>query len=285
MGRLGHSWGLFKTSFGVIKQDKELLWMPVLSFIASAIAIAGIAGLGIVSGVFQTFIDSEGTLDTVTAIFVFGAYILLALVQVFFHAATVAGANERLGGGDPTVGSALGKASKHFGSLFLWSLIVATVNVILQALNRSAGQRGNVIGQIVVSLVGGAWNLATYFVVPILLFEDKHVGGGMKGSVSYFKKTWGETIIGDSGIGLIAGIITFLILLFGGLSAFMVFSVLGVLPALVIVGMTILAAVIASIMFTVASAVYKTALYRFASGAGASGPFDAQQMQAQWRRV
>ncbi len=285
MGRFRRSWDLFKTSFSVIKQDKELLWMPILSFVATAVAIAGIAGIGVFAGIFQAFIDSDGNFDAVTAAFTFAVYLTLAFIQVFFHAATVAGANERLSGGDPTLRSALGKAGSHIGRLFLWSLVVATVNVILQALNRAAGQRGNMIGQIVVSLVGGAWNLATYFVVPVLLFEDKGVGGGMKGSVSYFKKTWGETIIGDAGIGFAGGIVTVLILVTGGLSAYVMLNLLGVIPALVVLAAAVLTAIAASIMFTVAAAVYKTALYRFASGAGASGPFNAAQMGAQWRQV
>ncbi len=281
MGRFGHSWSLFKTSFGVIKQDKELLWMPILSFLASAVAIAGIVGVGFFAGIFPTVTQEDGSIDPVAAALSFTTYLLLAFVQVYFHAATVAGANERLGGGDPTLGSALGKANKHLGRLFLWALVVATVNVILQAVR----ERSPALMRIVIGLVGTAWNLATYFVVPILLFEDKGIGGGLKGSGSYFKKTWGQTLAGEVGIGFAAGVVTILLALGGLALSFGLFMVLGVAGAIAGIAVTVIAVVIASIMFSVASAVYKTALYRYASGAGASGPFDAQMLGAQWKPV
>ncbi len=281
MGRFGHSWSLFKTSFGVIKQDKELLVLPIMSFIASLVAIGGVVGVGFLAGIFPTVTTEDGSIDPVAAALGFSSYILLAFVQVYFHAATVAGANERLGGGDPTLGSALGKANKHIGRLFLWSLVVATVNIILQAVR----ERSPALMRFVIGLVGTAWNLATYFVVPILLFEDKGIGGGLKGSGSYFKKTWGETIAGEVGIGFAAGVITILLLIGGALTSFALFTVLGIPGLIAGIGVTVLAIVISSIIFSVASAVYKTALYRFASGAGASGPFDAQMLGAQWHPV
>ena len=40
MGRLANTWSLAKLSWGVLKKDRELLWMPVLSFVVSAVVIA-----------------------------------------------------------------------------------------------------------------------------------------------------------------------------------------------------------------------------------------------------
>jgi hypothetical protein len=281
MGRLSRSWGLFKTSFSVIKHDKELLWMPVLSFLASLIMIAGIAGIGIVAGIFPNFTNADGSVNAPAAALSFASYILLAFVQVYFHAATVAGANERLGGGDPTVGSSLRKANKHLGRLFLWAIVVATVNIILQAMR----ERSPALMRIVISIVGTAWNLATYFVVPILIFEDKGIGGGLKGSGAYVKKTWGETIAGEVGIGFIATIVVVATVIVGGLLTFGLASVAGLGGLIFGAVITILAAILASVIFSVASAVYKTALYRYASTGAAGGPFTSADLGNQWRPV
>lgn len=281
MSRFARSWDMTKTSFKVIGQDKELLWLPVLSFMATIVAVMGIAGIGWAAGVFPQVTAEDGSVDPVAALIGFSMYLALAFVQVFFHAATVAGANERLSGGDPTVGSALGKASKHLGRLFLWSIMVATVNVILQALRERAGP----LGQIATSIAGTAWNLATYFVVPILLFEDKGVGGSLKGSGSYFKKTWGESVVGEIGIGFVGGIITFLVLILGGLLAYGLGSVLGLTGFVIGAVIAIVAVILVSVMFTVAGAVYKTALYRYAAtGHGGVGFEDAQLSHAYTQR-
>lgn len=289
MGRFSRSWDLFKTSFGVIKQDKELLWLPVLSFIATAIAIMGIAGVGWVSGIIPDFVSSEGQIDAPGAILAFLFYLAVAFVQVFFFAATVAGANERLSGGDPTLGSALGAAGKRIGVLFLWSIVVATVNVIMQALRslarNSDNAMGQILGSIAVSLVGAAWNLATYFVVPILMFENKGVGGGLKGSAGYFKKTWGEQIIGEVGIGFAAFVVNAIIVVAGIALVIGGFMLGGMVLGLMALALLVIALVLSAIVFTVAGAVYRTALYRFASQGQPGGPFAAQELAVAWRPV
>ncbi len=273
MGRFSTSWSLMKSSWGVLRQDKELLWMPVLSFLASLVAVMSIAGVGLV--VTPDTLTGAGELDAVGIALAAAAYILLAFVAVYFHAATVAAAWERLEGGDPTVGSALRAANGRLGKLFAWSLVVATVNVVLQAM-RNADNR---FGRIAASLVGGAWNLATYFVVPVLMFTDAGVGGGLKGSLRTFRDRWGETLVGHVGVGFAVGVLTLLYVLATGLLAFGLFTAFGT-PGLV-VGLVVLVAgvIVLSLVGTVLSAVYKTALYRYATrGDSGSTAFDAQTL-------
>ncbi len=275
MGRIARSWDMTKTSFGVIKQDKELLWLPVLSFIATIITVMGIAGVGFAAGVFPEITTPDGGVSIPGLLVAAAMYIGLAFVQVFFHAATVAGANERLAGGDPTVGSALKSAWSHIGRLFIWSLIVATVNVVLQALR----ERGGVLGQIASSIAGVAWNLATYFVVPILLFDDRTVGGSLKQGGALFKKTWGESVVGQYGIGLVGTILTF-VWIVAAIMLTVLLAGLGAAGLFAGIAIGILGVVIISVLFTVAGAVYKTALYRYATtGHGGTG-FDDQTLSS-----
>lgn len=281
MGRFARSWSLFKTSFGVIRSDKELLWMPVMSFLASAVAIAGIVGVGFVAGIFPEVTTADGGYDPVAMALGFGTYLALAFVQVYFHAATVAGASERLAGGDPTVGSALRKANKHLLRLFLWSIVVATVNVILQAIR----ERSPAIGRLIAGLLGTAWNLATYFVVPILIFEDAGIGTSLKNSGSYFKRTWGETLAGEVGIGFAGGIVSLAIVVVGVVLTVLLGAVGGPYGLVAGIVLTVAALIIAAIVFSVASAVYKAALYRYAAQGHAGGPFDNRQLASQWRAV
>lgn len=278
MGRLANSWQMTKTSFRVIGQDKELLWLPILSFLATLVAVAAVAGVGFVAGVFPQVTNPDGSFSIGGAATAFLMYIALAFVQVFFHAATVAGANERLEGGDPTVGSALGKAWQHVGRLFLWSVIVATVNLILQWLREKSG-----LGRLAAGIAGIAWNLATYFVVPTLLFEDKTIGDSLRNSGSLFKKTWGESVVGEFGIAFVGGLFTVLWLFIGFALLFVLGSTLGLAGVIVGAVLLVLGVVLLSVLFTVAAAVYKTALYRFASQGHAGGDFSDAQLAHAYR--
>lgn len=257
MGRLATSWSLVKSSWGVLRQDKELLWMPVLSAVASLVAIVAVAGVGFVVTP-ATF--TEGSFDAVGAVLAFLMYVLLAFIGVYFHAATVSAAWERLDGGDPTVGSALSAANKRIGKLFAWSLVVATVNVLLQA----ARERSGALGRIVVGLVGGAWNLATYFVVPVLMFEDAGVGAGLKKSLQTFRARWGETLVGHIGIGYAMGLLTIGFVVVMLVLTFLLGSALGVAGFVAGGVVLLLGVVVLLLVSTVLSAVYKAALYRYA---------------------
>lgn len=273
MGRFARSWDLFKTSLSVVRQDKELLWMPVLSALASLVAVLAIAGVGLGSGVWPQTTNADGTTNYAGAGLAFALYILLAFVTLFFNAAVVAGATERLNGGDPTMGSALGAAWKKAGRLFLWSIVVATVNVILQAIR----ERSGALGRILASIGGMAWNLATFFMVPILLFEADGMGSSVKRSAGLFRKTWGETVIGSAGLGL-AGMVFTVVAVLVGLLALFLLSPLGLTGIIAGVAILVLGIILVAALFSVLEGVYKAALYRYATSGVAAGGFRAEQL-------
>lgn len=266
MGRFARSWDLAKTSLSVVKQDKELLWMPVLSALASIVTVLAVAGVGLGSGLWPETSNADGSANVPGFLLAFVLYVLLAFVTLFFNAAVVAGASERLAGGDPTVGSALRAAWKKAGRLFLWSIVVATVNVILQAIR----ERSGFLGQMLASFAGLAWNLATFFMVPILLFESAGIGASVKRSGGLFRKTWGESVAGHVGIGfvgMVAGIAAFLV----GLLVIFLLSPFGVIGFGVGVAVLVLAMLFVTALFSVLDGVYKAALYRYATSGQAAG--------------
>ena len=89
---------LARQSWEVLKADKELVALPILSFIASSIVAATVV-------VPMFFIgDEPGALGYVV---MFVMYVALAFVTIYFNTALVSAADERLQGGDPTIGTAL----------------------------------------------------------------------------------------------------------------------------------------------------------------------------------
>ena len=275
MGRFATSWSLAKTSFGVVRQDKELLVLPVMSFLATLIAFLLVTGLGFAGGVLPEITDPATGYPRLGAILLaLATYLALAFIQVFFAAAVVAGASERLAGGDPTLGSCLRKAWKHVGRLFAWSVVVATVNVILQMVREHGGR----LGQIVSGLGNMAWNLATYFMVPVLLFEDKPLGPAIGRSGSLFKQTWGETVIGTGGVGLVFTIIGVVVMFAGFLGVQMALAAGGLVAAIPVILLVVASFVLLATLQSVLGGVYKAALYRYATTGQAGGGFSSEQL-------
>jgi hypothetical protein len=259
---IGRSIELFKTSWGILMADKKLLAFPLLSGIISLIVLATFILPLIIGGVF-------GNLFFYIALFAF--YLVSYFVVIFFNTALVSCVNARLQGKEMSVGEGLKNAMNHFTSILAWALVSATVGLILQILR----EEGGYIGKIAASLVGGAWGLVTFFVVPILVLEDKGVVDAIKDSTNLIRKTWGETIIGSGSIMLvfiIIGVIGFL-----GVLATMLLgnsTVFGIALVLFI-GLVIVLAVVAAAM----QGIFVTALYTYARTGSVPSAFRGDLIQ------
>src|SRR5438093_1450409 len=195
MNRLATSWELVKASAAVLAADKELLIFPIVSAIGTLLVTLTFAVPTILAGVFDSASTSSGDISLSGIVIAFLFYLTQYFVIFFANSALVGAALIRLRGGDPTVGDGFRIAFKHTGAICGYALISATVGMIL----RSISERGGFIGQIVSSLLGLAWNVATYLVVPILVAEDLGPLDAITRSTEYLKRTWGEQIGGKVG--------------------------------------------------------------------------------------
>ena len=53
-----------------------------------------------------------------------------------------------------------------------------------------------------------AWTLVTFLVLPILVIEGAGVKDALSRSAAAFKRTWGENVVGNAGIGLVSMLAT-----------------------------------------------------------------------------
>ena len=279
MSRLANSWKMFKASLSVLAADKELLIFPILSSIGLTLVTLAFALPLFLGNLFDTFF-SEGA-GPVGYIIVFLFYIVQYTVIFFANTALVGAAMIRLRGGDPTVRDGLAIAGRNFGPILGYALIAATVGMIMQ----TASRKSNGLGRMLISLVGMVWNIATYLVVPVLAVEGVGPIEAIKRSAAYLKRTWGEQIAGNIGLGfffflaflallLIFAPLFYLVLsaevinlwLLGGLIAvlFLLFSVLGLIKSTV-------------------EGIYSAAVYQYAVDGQASGFFDEDLVRNAFR--
>ena len=121
------------------------------------------------------------------------------------------------------------------------------------------------ISRLMFSLIGTAWTLATIFVVPVMILENKGVIESIKQSASTFKKTWGESVIGQFGIGLffLAVIIGSLFLSF--VISFLLQPLLGISLFILLFMIAIPFVILIILLSSVLNEIYMTSLYIYAT--------------------
>lgn len=264
--RIERSWGLIKASAEVLRSDKELLVFPMLSGGASLLLMLSFALPLLGARVFAA--SGEPSLAMLVAGFAF--YFSQYFITIFFNAALVAAAMVRLQGGDPTVRDGLRAAWERLGAIAGYAAFAATVGMAL----RVAEERVGVLGRMVLSLLGVAWTVATYLVVPVLVTRGFGPVAAVRESASLFKRTWGENLIGNGGIGVVFGIGNALLI---GVGVLTVIAAAGAgLPSLAIalaLGFVLLL-VLSVLVQSALGGVYSAVLYRYAAVGNAPSGFD-----------
>jgi hypothetical protein len=128
MGRIGRSFQIVGQSYRILMQDKELMALPLIS---GAIMAAVVLSFAFGFGLDRSRFERHGP-DVYLPVFLM--YVVTYAVGIFFQAAVVAGATERMRGGDPTVGSALAAAGRRIGPILMWAVVAATVGMALRAI-------------------------------------------------------------------------------------------------------------------------------------------------------
>lgn len=226
-GRISRGWSLFKQSWEVLRLDKELMLFPVLSSISCLLVLASFvapvllvpewrdAALKVVDPAqranaepppaepqeaqIEVKNDQTGFQVQLPSVIFFCFYLVNFFVIVFFNTALVSCAVLRFSGGDPTVGYGLRAAFARLPQILAWALFAATIGMILKMIE----ERASFIGKLVVNLIGVAWSIVTYLVVPVLAVERVGPIQAVKRSAELLCKSWGESLTSNISFGIV----------------------------------------------------------------------------------
>ncbi|WP_290890215.1 DUF6159 family protein [Arenimonas sp.] len=272
--RLARSWTLVKASAAVLRSDKELLLFPVISGISTLLVAATFAvpvvGLRLFEG---------GEIGVLGAVVGFLFYLCQYFVIFFFNTALVGAAMIRLEGGDPTVADGLRIARSKLGVILGYAAIAATVGLLLKA----ASERAGAFGKILIGLLGMAWTVGTFLVVPILVTRDVGPIDAVKESMTLLKRTWGENVAGNVGIGLAFGILTTLVVIASIAMVVGAAAIGGGKLALVAIILAVIAIAGVAVIQAALSGVYSAAVYRYAVDGQAPQGFASTELQAAFK--
>ncbi len=255
---IGRTWGIMKICWGVLQKDRELLVFPLVSGVAMIVLAAITFSVGSSTGALDRAGAAAGSqsataLQSADIALFAGIYFVGAFIVIYFNAALIGAAMIRIRGGDPSVWDGFAIANAHLPAIIGWALISATVGLILRILRDRF--RHNIIGQIVLGLVGGIWAYITFMVIPILIVDNVGPIEAIKRSGGIFKRTWGEQVTANFGFGLIS------------FAAIVVAAIPAVLVGLVspVAGIAIGVVTIGTVIVTVAAleGIFKAALYEY----------------------
>lgn len=273
VGRIRNGLALAAQSWRVLMLDKSLLLFPLASGIACFLVLASFIGGAWAAGLGR---EDRQVSQALSYALLFGWYFANYFVIVYFNSALVACAMIRFRGGDPTVGDGLRAANENLSRIAAWALLAATVGVVLRAIEERVG----FIGRIVVKLLGVAWTIANYFVVPVLVVEKLGPIDAAKRSAEIVRKAWGESIVSNVGVGLATTLAIVLLVIPCGVAAAVIAVkagslAVGIAGAALTLGLLVLISLASSAL----NSIILSAIYLYATESKVPQAFEAANLQ------
>ena len=259
-----------KLGIAVVWSDPELMVYTFLSALFSLLAIgaaiSGSVGLDVITSDPDCIGDecgSELVFAHMAIWFVF--YMLVSVITVFWNAAIVASAYERLSSGtNPSFSYGIGQAMKCLPQILVWGLIAGTVGLFIQILEGLA--RGNdapvplrIVAGLASFIIGIAWWIVTFFMIPMIVLERAGVMDSMGRSTELFKRTWGEDVTSHIGTGILMTLCIFVLI--GTSIPLMYLGDFGVILGIIILAVGLLFTVL---FFSTVEAVNRASLFYYA---------------------
>jgi uncharacterized protein DUF6159 len=196
--RFSNGWKIAQSSFAVLKENRQLIIFPILSGISMILLISSFTVILFASSGWDAdAIRDKGTVTNY--VFTFLYYLINYFIVVFFNTALVHCTHLYFKGEEPTIRKGLQFSVSRIGAIFSWAIFAATVGTILRLLQDNLGW----LGKIITGLLGIVWSVATFFVVPVIAYENTGPLAAFKRSAELMKQKWGEGLGATFSFGLI----------------------------------------------------------------------------------
>jgi ABC-type multidrug transport system fused ATPase/permease subunit len=286
--RIGRGWGIAKASWAVVKLHPKLLLLPVFSGLAF-VALMAVIGLSVLAGLASDtvthFVEDKKLGAPVGWALLFVFYFACTYIIIFFNAALVFCALQGFAGKEPSLRAGIATAAGRWPQILAWAFVAATVGLILNALQSFLKDKLGFIGALLGGIAETAWAVVTFFVVPVIVVDGTGPVEAMRRSSAILKRTWGEAIGGEGGLGMIS-VLFFLpvVLLFGllGTSGIAVWASPPVAVALIVLVAVYLIALV--VVFTALGTIFRAGTYVYATTGKAPSHMDPALLQGTFRK-
>ena len=276
--RISNGFSLAGSTWRVLTRDKHLIAFPLVSgfcFLLVMISFAvPLVTLVDWNGVQQQMQANKNKPPIWTYAVAFAFYFCTYFVIIFCNSALISCAILRFNGQTPSLADGFKMALSRLPQIFAWAFVSATVGVLLNVIENVHEKAGAIVSW----LLGSAWSIMTFFVVPVLVVEKVGPVQAVGRSLSLLRKTWGEALVGHMGLNFILFLlfIPVILVFVGGIAALM--------SQMVPVGIALM--VVAGILFLMHMAVssalhtiFLAALYQYAADDRVPEGFDRRVME------
>jgi len=261
IGKFKSSLMITKESWNVLKQDRDVMLFPIISTVVTLIA-----SLVFAAALFFIFVHagerieslSETQLDVIGYVIGFLWYLVAFFITNYCMACIYLMVHARFNGQVVSFSQSIALANNHVGKIFVWSAISSTVGMILNAI----AEKSALAGKIVAALFGAAWNILTYFSLPSLVIGNRSIKDSFRESANLIRKTWGEAIIINLGVGAFFGMLVFLSI---ALSVGIVILIPTTLTMIIVGVLLLIALIVMAIISSTLTTILNLALYEYAS--------------------
>lgn len=302
MSKFRRSWLLLKSSLSIIARNKPLLVFPILVFTLMCVIVLFFLAPMILQPTGHSYLQAEHWQALGNSLFTHSdgdnlrseigftplalAYLaFLYFVSMFFATYfNVAFYHEILAAlsGDPvSIARGLKFANTRLKAILTWALFAGLVGLIIKVIE----QRLEIVGRLIARFLGLAWSIAAVFVIPIIVRDEDSANplNMLRRSAEILKRSWGEALIGYVGLSFANMLIMIasLVFLIGALFASIALSNFWILA--VAGGLWLFGMVAWSYVSSVASQVYKGALYLYAAEGVIPEPYSREMLELAWK--
>ncbi len=303
MNKFQRSWQLFRSSLTVMQQNKKLLIFPIIIsglmllialFFFGAFAFQPTGYSYTSSAHWKTVANSawvsapaqqgsrhsEGALKPLAVVYLAIMYFVSMFLATFCNVAFYNEILKALNGQAVSIRAGFQFACTRWKSILLWAAFAGVIGYIIKSLE----ERFGLFGKIVLRLVGTAWSVACVFVIPIIITDpESNPFTILKKSALTLKNTWGESLIGYAGVAfgsliVMVGSVIYLGAAFAGSMALNNFWLFGFAFVAWLIGIFAFSYVV-----SVASQIFRCALYLYATTGNVPPPYNADMMTMAWK--
>jgi len=247
--RFSNGWTIASNSIKVLKENRQLIIFPILSGISMIVIL--VSFFTVVLGLNGWNVDNVKDSSTVWSyVILFAFYIVNYFVIVFFNMALIHCTSLYFKGEEVTIRKGIDFSISRIGSIFAWAVFAGIVGGVLKIIQENVGS----LGKIITGIVGVVWSIATFFVVPVIAYEDLSPIAAFKRSASLMKEKWGESI----GAGFSFFLINFLGILAIALVAFIIAQINMIAGLFIgVTGVLLLLTIMSAVKTIFISAIYQ----------------------------
>ena len=304
MSKFQRSWLLFRSSLSIIARNKQLLVFPVVIFSLTIVIVLFFLAPAVLRPTGYSYTQAQHWQAISHSLFsespVAGAegkeqinvtpgaaaylvflYFVSMFFATYFNVAFYHEILAALSGQPVSIGRGLNFARTRLKAILMWTLFAGLVGLIIKAIE----ERLVFVGRLVARLIGLTWSIASVFVIPLMVREGQDASpvNLLKKSAGILKRTWGEALIGYIGLAFANTLIVVgsLVLLAGAFFASMALENYWLIA---IVGAFWLVAIFAwAYLMSVASQIYKGALYLYAAEGIVPDPYSRELLDMAWK--